>query len=99
MREREREKKNPYTFGGNAIWIKIIYFTELSEGEKEENNISTSPLEDYNLFSRLSDNLYSSNTNNAASDKRGGGGGHTVPPPRTWISTPEVGACGNNLWR
>lgn len=72
MREREK-KKHPYTFGENVIWIKIIYFTELSGAwGGEENNISTSTLEDYNLFSGLSDNLYSSNTNNAASDKAGG---------------------------
>lgn len=72
--EGEGKKRSPYTVGENVIWIKIIYFTELSEGGKEENNISTSTLEDYNLFSRLSDNLYSSNTNNAASDKVEGGG-------------------------
>lgn len=73
MREKER-KKTLTLLGEMRYGLKSSISLSCRRGEKEENNISTSPLEDYNLFSRLSDNLYSSNTNNAASDKSGGVG-------------------------
>lgn len=53
------------------IGINIIFSTELSEEwKKKENNIFTSTLADYHLFSGLSDDLSCSNTKSPAWDKR-----------------------------
>lgn len=73
------------------IGINIIFSTELSEKwkKKKENNIFTSALADYNLFSRLSDNLSCLNTNNPGVDKREKA--NAVPPPPAQIQAPQLG--------
>lgn len=85
-----RKKNVLILFPGIVIGINIIFSTELSEEwKKKENNIFTSTLADYNLFSRLSDDLSCSNTNNPVSDEREKA--NAVLPPSARIQAPEVG--------